>query len=95
MADNHHLRIDLFLLVTLLLLGYSSTYVVNFDDERVSFPLNFRWMDMPPETNIYRSATVDPWRDRLLKSLRIQSISSENISNAKRYASQAFHAMRG
>ena len=85
-----HLRIDLFLLVTLLLLGYSSTYVVNFDDERVSFP----WIDMP-ETSIYRS-TVDPWRrDRLLKSLRIQSISPEDISNAKRYASQAFHAMRG
>lgn len=100
MADHHHLRIDLILLVTFLLLGYSSSLVLissrmNFDDDdhhRMSWPLNFHWMDMP-EASIYRS--VDPWRNRLLKSRRIQSISPEMIGNEKRYASQAFHAMRG
>jgi hypothetical protein len=97
MADNHHLRIDLFLLITLLLLTYSSSFALissqmNSNEQDVSFPLNLDWIDMP-ETSIYRS--VHPWRNRLLKSIRIQSISPENLSNEKRYASQAFHAMRG
>ena len=106
MAHDNILRMNVLLLFTLILVGFCSSSLTmiapqsNVDelgDQRHALPLHIRFIDIPViDDNNDNDRPRDPWRNRLMKSLRMQPITQQqSISNEKRIASQAFHAMRG
>jgi hypothetical protein len=92
-------RLNLLLLITFVLVCFcsssSSLPIYDFDsptndiDDDLSF---YRFINIP-EPTIY--PLKNSFRNLLLKSIEIQPTYRKKDYNNKRYASQAFHAMRG
>jgi hypothetical protein len=93
-------RLNLLLLITFVLVCFCSSSslslpIYDFDSSTndINDDLSFyRFVDIP-EPAIY--PWKNPFRNLLLKSIEIQPTYRKKDYNNKRYASQAFHAMRG
>ena len=91
-------RLNILFLITLVLISCCSSsrfsiYDVDSSSNELDDDLQYRRFINVPEPVIY--PWKDPFRYLLRKSIVIQPNYRQNEYNNKRYAPQAFHAMRG
>lgn len=93
-------RLNLLVFITIVIVYCSSASPIfdldssnaDIDDEMSAYPSSYRLIELP-QSAFYPSR--DPFRNLVRKSLAIEPIYRSEAPGGKRYASQAFHAMRG
>jgi hypothetical protein len=91
-------RFNLLLLITFVLVCFCSSSPFIHDIDSSTYDIDDDYIPSPgfiniPEPRIFPSK--DSLRNLLLKSIAIEPTYRHKDYNNKRYASQAFHAMRG